>query len=130
MGVGVLEFARRRPQLYSALFLQSKSDCLAGPLDMETLLGRMEKLPELDRLQPVERILLLRKVSVFTHGLATMVCSGMADEFSWDELVALLGEAGHAFLSDALAHTPRSADELAALGSLTEFPAHPSKDKD
>jgi len=130
MGVGVLEFARRRPLLYSALFLHSKDDCPAGPRVMETLLERMACLPELDRLQPVERILLLRKVSIFTHGLATMICNGMADEFSWDELVALLGEVGLAILKDAVEASPRDAADLAALGSLMEFPANSKKDMD
>ena len=61
MGVGVLDFARQHPQLYSALFLQANDDCLAGPGVMSQMLERMAVLPDLAVLKPVERIILLRK---------------------------------------------------------------------
>lgn len=130
MGMGVLEFARRRPRLYSALFLYAKEDCVAGERVMETLLSRMAGLDELNRLQPVERVLLLNKVSIFTHGLATMICTGQADHLPWDTQIQLMSEVGHAVLTDALENTPRSAADLAALGALIEFPAKPKKDEE
>jgi len=122
MGVGVLEFARRRPRLYSALFLHGGRDCRAGDVVRATLLERMASLPTLARLQPVERIVLLHKVSIFTHGLATVIVTGGDRAPEWDAMVTLLAEVGHAILADALAASPRTEADLASLGRLCEPP--------
>jgi AcrR family transcriptional regulator len=122
MGVGVLEFARRRPRLYRALFLDARDDCRAGDKVRSVLLDRMARLPELDRLQPVERILLLNKVSIFTHGLASRIVTGGQEKPSWEAMVRFLAEVGHAILKDALEATPRDPAELAALGGLAAYP--------
>jgi len=128
MGVGVLEFARRHPRLYVALFLQANDDCEAGPGVMAELLERMAVLPDLEKLKPVERIILLRKVATFTHGLATQVCSGLPPGIKWDDLLHLLDEVGIAILDDAVARSPRSDEDLASLGSLCELSLQPKKD--
>lgn len=128
MGVGVLEFARQHPRLYSALFLQANDDCVAGPGVMAEMLERMAVQPDLEILQPVERIILLRKVSLFTHGLATQICNGLPPGIQWSEVLAMLDEVGAAILTDAVARSPRSAEDLDRLGSLCEIPLDPSKD--
>jgi AcrR family transcriptional regulator len=129
MGVGVLEFARQHPQLYGALFLQANDDCEAGPGVMMELLERMAVLPDLDQLVPVERIILLRKVATFTHGLATQICSGLPPEVRWEDLLLMMEEVGTAILADALARSPRSGEDLARFGSLCEIPLKPMKDE-
>lgn len=130
MGVGVLEFARRRPRLYGAIFLHSGEDCVAGEKVQATLLERMAVLPVLDQLLPVERILVLNKVSIFTHGLATMICSGAAQGIPFEAMVALMSEVGHAILKDALADSPRDGEDLALLGPLCEPPTPPLPDEE
>ncbi len=128
MGAGVLEFARRHPLLYSALFHQANVECTAGPGFMKELLERMAVLPDLEQLKPVERILLLRKMAIFTHGLATEICNGLPPEIKWEELMTLLDEVGSVIMSDALARSPRSDKDLSALGSLCKIPDDPTKD--
>ncbi len=128
MGAGVLEFARRHPLLYSALFHQASVECTAGPSFMKELLERMAVLPDLEQLKPVERILLLRKMAFFIHGLATDICNGLPPEIKWEELMALLEEVGSVIMSDALARSPRTDEDLSALGSLCKFPEDPTKD--
>ena len=128
MGLGVLEFARKHPLLYSALFLQANDECVAGPGFMKDLLERMAVLPDLEHLKPVERIILLRKMSLFTHGLATQICTGIPVEIKWEDMLQLLDEVGDAILADALARSPRTEEDLARLGSLCEFPLQPTKD--
>ena len=129
MGVGVLEFARQHPQLYSALFQQANDQCEAGPKVMTELLERMAVLPDLEQLKPVERIILLRKVGIFTHGLATQVCAGLAPKVEWEDLLHLLDEVGAAILADAVARSPRTDEDLARLGSLSQMPIHPAKEE-
>ncbi len=129
MGVGFLEFARRHPLLYGALFHQANDECEAGPGVMKDLLERMAVLPDLKQLMPVERIILLRKMAIFTHGLATEICSGLPQEIQWNNLLLMLEEVGAAIMSDALARSPRSSDDLARFGSLCEIPLPPTKDE-
>jgi AcrR family transcriptional regulator len=128
MGVGVLEFARQHPLLYSALFQQANDECEAGPGVMMELLERMAVLPDLKHLMPVERIILLRKVAIFTHGLATHICSGLPPGIRWEDLLLLLEEVGGAIMADAVARSPRTNEDLARFGSLCEIPLKPSKD--
>ena len=122
MGAGVMEFARSHPRLYSALFHQTNVDCSAGPAFMKDLLERMAVLPDLAQLKPVERIILLRKMAIFTHGLATEICHGLPPEIKWEDLLNLLDEVGAAILADAKARSPRTDDDLSRLGSLCELP--------
>jgi len=128
MGVGVLEFARKHPLLYGALFLQANDECAAGPGFMKELLERMAVLPDLEQLKPVERIILLRKMSIFTHGFATHICSGLQPGIEWEDILHLLDEVGEAILADAVARSPRTEEDLARLGSLCEIPLQPTKD--
>ena len=128
MGAGVLEFARRHPLLYSALFHQPNVDCTAGPRFVKELLERMTVLPDMEQLKPVERIVLLRKMAIFTHGLATEICNGLPPEIKWEELLTLLDEVGTVIMADAMARSPRSDEDLSALGSLCEFPIYHTKD--
>ncbi len=128
MGVGVLEFARRHPLLYGALFLQANDECVAGPGVMEELLDRMAVLRDLEKLKPVERTVLLRKMSIFSHGLATLICSGIPPEVEWNDILQLLEEVGDAIMADAMARSPRTDEDLARLGSFCEIPLQPTKD--
>jgi AcrR family transcriptional regulator len=130
MGVGVLEFARRHPNLYSALFHQANDTCQAGPGVMAELLDRMAVLPDLEHLRPVERIILLRKMAIFTHGLGTEICNGLPPEINFEDLLPMLDEVGSAIMEDAMARSPRSDEDLAKFGSLCRVPQAPEKDED
>jgi AcrR family transcriptional regulator len=118
MGLGVLDFVRRRPGLYCAIFMNVAKDDAVAHQVMEDMLGRMAGLPQLTELPPVERIILLRKMAIFTHGLATQLCSGIADVHSWEELTLLLSEVGHAIVADAFQRGTRSDEETALLGNV------------
>lgn len=130
MGVGVLEFARLHPLLYTALFQQANDSCEAGPGVMNDLLGRMAVLPELEKMNRDESVLLLRKMAIFTHGLATQVCSGLPPEVKWEELLALLDEVGSAIMTDAVARSPRGSEDLARFGSLCSVSLTKTKDEE
>lgn len=118
MGAGVLAFACRHPELYMAVFMTGLgSDAAAGKV-MAVLLERMSHLERLADLDAVERVILLRKMAIFTHGLAVHVAAGRAQDVTWDELLLLLAEAGRAMTADAFTRPPRTAAELALLGNL------------
>lgn len=118
MGAGVLAFAWRHPELYMAVFMTgSGTDDAAGRV-MAVLLERMSHLERLADLDAVERVILLRKMAIFTHGLAVHVTAGRARDVTWDELLLLLSEAGRAMTADAFTRPPRTAAELALLVNL------------
>lgn len=120
MGVGVLEFARREPALYDAIFGSAGDGEDTGRLVMQTLLDRMSTVDSLADLAPVERLILLRKMAIFTHGLAVQVTAGRADAVSWDAVLTLLAEAGRAMVTDAFNRPPRTKAEIALLAHLCE----------
>lgn len=117
MGAGVLEFARRNPELYMAVFMTGSGSGEAAARVMEVLLERMSRLEKLAALDPLERVILLRKMAIFTHGLAVHVTVGQAQGASWAELLLLLNEAGRAMIADARNRPPRTAAELALLAN-------------
>lgn len=118
MGVGVLEFARQQPELYSAVFLTGRDDADASLHVMEVLLERMSRLEGLAALDPLERRILLRKMAIFTQGLAVHVTAGHTDQVSWEEVLALLNETGRAVVADTFNQPPRSEAETALLANF------------
>lgn len=115
LGVGVLQFALQRPRLYEALFLNSPQWCEQVMLRFHGIVG---ELPELAALDPFERSLVLKKMAIFTHGLAVDICGGRAGTTDLQMLTLLLGEVGRAVLTDAMAAAKRPAQERRLLESF------------
>lgn len=120
MGIGVLEFARQQPGLYGAVFMPGADHAEAGLHVMQVLLGRMSTIESLAALDPAERLILLRKMAIFTQGLAVHITAGHTDQLAWEEVLTLLSEAGRAMVTDAFNRPPRSEAEIALLASLCE----------
>jgi hypothetical protein len=130
MGVGVLGFVWEWPRLYAALFLAPPDGYDPGVDLMAELTSTMAALPELEPLPLSERIVVLKKLAIFTHGLATEICQGCAEHCSLDTLVVLLSEVGRAVVADARAGHPRSdADTALLAGFRVETAApHPNRE--
>ncbi|MFO7610086.1 MAG: hypothetical protein R6X35_12995 [Candidatus Krumholzibacteriia bacterium] len=122
MGVGVLGFVWEWPRLYAALFLAPPEGYDPGVDLMDELTRTMAALPELEPLPLSERIVVLKKLAIFTHGLATEICQGCAAHCSLDALVVLLGEVGRAVVADARAGHPRSDADTALLAGFWADP--------
>lgn len=120
MGLGVLDFARAESRLYAALFLDPPGACDPGPLVMDKLLAIMADIPGLADLDPVERMILLNKMAIFTHGLAVEICQERTEQIQEQALRLLLAEAGEAIVKDAFERPKRTPEELAAFSSLCQ----------
>jgi len=118
IGNGVILFAKEHPRLYDALFLQPANAHDPGPKIMERILEKMATIPDLQPLQPVERLILLKKLALFTHGMATEICNGFLDLYQWRELLLLLEEVGRDLVEAALNSPPRNEKETDILGSF------------
>ncbi|MBE0567448.1 MAG: TetR family transcriptional regulator [Krumholzibacteria bacterium] len=132
MGVGVLKFVWAWPQLYADLFLAPPQGYDPGLDLLEELTATMAALPELEPLDLSERLVVLRKLAIFTHGLATEICQGCAPSCTLQTLELLLGEVGRAVVADARAGHPRSDADTALLAGLCsrlpEPDPHPEED--
>lgn len=130
MGVGVLGFVWEWPRLYAALFLAPADGYDPGVDLMAELTRAMASLPELEPLPLSERIVVLKKLAIFTHGLATEICQGCAEHCSLDALVVLLSEVGRAVVADARAGHPRSDADTALLAGFRVETANPHPNRE
>lgn len=118
IGEGVLLFARKHPHLYDSLFLQPATKYDPGPQVMARILEKMATIDELKPLPPMERLILLKKMALFTHGMATEICNGFLDHAHWRELFILMEEVGDALVASALNCPPRNEKDLDTLGMI------------
>ena len=118
IGEGVLQFAKNHPYLYDALFLQPTTSYDPGPQIMDRILEKMATIPELKTLQPVERLILLKKMAIFTHGMASESCSGFLNQYQWRELLLLLEEVGEALVAASHRSLPRKEQDNDLLGTF------------
>ena len=132
IGLGILDFAWKHPRWYEALFLVKNAQVNPGFTLMEELLEAMDKMEEFQDLEITERTIVLKKMAIFTHGLATDICISGSNSLSWEELKILLEEVGDTIVRDALQRTPRSPKEIEILGSLCNWsqPQNLEKEED
>lgn len=121
MGIGILEFARQKPTLYAAIFMQDADQCEAGPRVMSVLGERLGKLEEVGELPLTERLMLLHQMGNFTHGLAVQICTGLADHHSFEDLVLFLEDAGDGMMKHALSRPERTPEQLQLMQNLIEY---------
>lgn len=103
MGVGVTKFARDHCNLYRVLFLDQIKDYDPSNDVFYALLDRLAADPELGKLPEVVRGDLLDVLATFTHGLATAICTGLADEYDQETITAYLSQVGEIFIEAARA---------------------------
>jgi AcrR family transcriptional regulator len=103
MGVGIVSFARDHAPLFRALFLEGDDYRDLIEEFHEEMLGRMADDPALRSLSRAQREALLSRMATFTHGLAAMVCAGLAASTDQEAIVAALSDVGRAVVGAALA---------------------------
>lgn len=118
MGVGVLLFARECPRWYQALSLRPDLARIHLAGVMEHLLGIMATLPGLGDLHPLERKFLLRKLEIFTHGLASEICFGQVNDQTMEDFTRILDEVGGALAAEACGRPARDGAELGRLAAF------------
>lgn len=118
IGIGVLNFAWDHPRLYAALFLEQDGKYNPGYELMERIMDVLAAMPQLASLEPMERLMMLKKMAIFSHGLAIDICTGRATRFPREELISLMAEVGDAVVTHTFARGPRSAEEIARLTNL------------
>ena len=98
MGIGYARFAREQGGLFRAIYLgkgEHKDLMYEFEKSMQVLMNTDNRF---DSLTEEERHSLLDKMWTFTHGMATMICVGLAEENSDDYITNTLRDVGSAVI--------------------------------
>jgi AcrR family transcriptional regulator len=101
IGVGLLEFVKDYPRVYRAMFLEEEGN--REIFEQFRLKNRvqMRKEPTISAFSEAQLENILAKLTVYTHGLAALICANMLDDTSTGNLIALLDDAGSAMIGYA-----------------------------
>jgi AcrR family transcriptional regulator len=98
MGLGVVLFARDQGELYRALFMER--GVMKDVIDAinSALRIQMDREEQMSRLADQKKDSALYLMSVFTHGLASLVCFGLVDDVRQEAIIDILQEAEAAII--------------------------------
>lgn len=94
IGVGMLEFAKDYPIVYRTIFLEDARGKDMFSRFSGTSKVQMRKEPSLRIFNDAEIESILDKLTVYTHGLATMICAGIIKNPSAESLYTRLAQTG------------------------------------
>jgi AcrR family transcriptional regulator len=121
MGIGYLHFAREHPHLFKALYFERHGDFDADARLVPALLTDLDEHPWLGGLpQPIKEELLFQ-AGIYSHGLATLICTGQWRDPDLDEAVLWLHSVGGLLVRAAFeaAGWPPCADLELRFGEFT-----------
>lgn len=128
-GLGILNFAWEHPLSYEALFRKSDHGGQEQVELMERMLDLMSHSPHLAPLSEMERLIILKKMAIFTNGVATEICDGRVPAEARRLMEVLLQEVGEAVVAEALQRDPRTLRDQAIMNPLSELCCQPCKSK-
>jgi len=99
IGVGMLEFARDYKIVYRTLFINTNEYQYILKEFNEINVQQMKKEKRLDIFGETELRSILETMYVFTHGLASFLCSGMLEDDSKEYFIRMLNEVGGAIMA-------------------------------
>lgn len=102
MGTGICVFSREEPWLFRALFLESAHIKANIERLLDTLVEAMRQEPQFAEMPRGARMALLTKMWTYTHGLATMICLGVAEESGDEFIIRSLSAVGRVVTEAAL----------------------------
>lgn len=94
IGMGLLAFARDYKTLYRTMFINNNQYAFLIDNFFDKNIERMKVEESLKVLSEAELRRILEKTRLFTHGLATFICSGYMEDKQEDYITALMHEAG------------------------------------
>lgn len=102
MGVGICMFAREEQNLFRALFLESAHIKANIEKLLDALVEGMLKDERVAFMSRSARMALLTKMWIYTHGLATMICLGVAEDSGDAFIIQSIAEVGRVVIEAAL----------------------------
>jgi AcrR family transcriptional regulator len=122
MGIGYLHYALDHPNLFKALYYERHDEFCPQPAIKDALLGVLDTHPLLGALpRPIKEELLFQ-ASVYSHGLAVLICSGLWRDPDLELATRWLRNVGGLLVQAAMAAAglsmPPEAIELFADGTV------------
>lgn len=100
-GVGIVVFARDNKQLYKELFMEgTRFRDIIESFSLETVASSNDNL-YMKKIQKEQKEMLMQKLRIFAHGLATLTCAGLENN-SNEFIIKIIHEAGRALIMDSL----------------------------
>jgi AcrR family transcriptional regulator len=99
IGLGLLEFARDYRTIYRKLFMEDNRYQYILKKFNERNLVQMKKSDHLKCFDDADLASMLEKMSVYTQGLAAMLCAGMLEDECHEYFLKELGEMGFCVIS-------------------------------
>lgn len=98
IGLGLLEFTKKYPLIYRTLFMDMNGQKDIFDHLAEKNLIQMSKEKSLLMFSTAQKKEILSKLTIYTHGLAALMCAGMLEDTSTDFFIQSLGDAGAAII--------------------------------
>lgn len=115
IGVGMLEFAKQYRLIYRTLFLEDNTyEHILKEYNRQNLL-QMKKEMHLGLFSDEELKSILFKLTVYTHGLAALICADMLEHSSLKQLIETLHDVGENIIG-ATAHRAGKLEEYMKCG--------------
>lgn len=102
IGVGIVFFAREHKKLYNILFTQSSKYKKMMERFHEATNRQMKTDKIIEYVSEEDRMDILQKMWIFTHGLSTLVSNGYMDDDSDENIINLLGRTGGDVISSTI----------------------------
>ncbi|MCK4888761.1 MAG: TetR/AcrR family transcriptional regulator [Candidatus Aminicenantes bacterium] len=102
IGIGIVFFARQYRKLYRVLFLESDKFKEVLERFHNSTDQQMKKAQISQLIDEEERKDILRKMWIFTHGLATLISTGYIENESDEFIIDLLGRTGGDVISSTI----------------------------
>lgn len=103
MGTGLALFACEHARLYRSLLLEGDSYRDTVNEVVETLASKLPEDPRFGSLSDEERRVLLNKMWMFTHGLASLICVGLIKDCNQEYIIETLMDVGSDVIGATLA---------------------------
>ncbi len=108
-GIGYIMFAKKEPHLFKVLFTEKNTAQEACQNLNEFLLEDLNEVQELSILSKSDKLELLRKMWIYSHGIATLSIAGVLPNNDNEFLIELLAQGGEDIIGNTLkrkkAHT-------------------------
>jgi len=123
IGVGVLKFTRDYPLWYQAFGSTKEPGQNRLGHVLDSMLETIGTIPDLKGMPTWERKILLRKMTIFTHGLASEVSAGHVSSTEFEDFLLILEEVGEALTAKALTQPERRDEDKKRLSTFChEYP--------
>jgi len=111
MGTGLTEFARDNSALFHAMFLENNDSLAIINSFYRSLYDEVMKDDLVSKIPPRERKEVMRRMAIFTHGFASMVCVGLVKDVDKKFIIKTMYDMGRDVIDCAFRKHEKAMEE-------------------